>query len=100
VVVTRVLGTVVVAVEGKLGVAECEVLEAVLTDLIDGQGNLAVVIDIGATIVEPEALVVLRTAARRARDRGGKVTVNQPLTDTQRSLQSPEFAEFAETLPR
>ncbi|MEO7836405.1 MAG: hypothetical protein ABIS21_02045 [Acidimicrobiales bacterium] len=98
--VSRTRGTVVVTVGGALGVAGCEILDAVLADLIDGQGNLAVSIDLRTTTVEPEVLAVVRSAAHRARRRGGKLSLQQPLTDTARWLPSDDLADFSQTLPR
>lgn len=83
VVVSREVGAVVVTVEGRLDVAGCAVLEALLTDLIDGQGNITVVIDLGRTIIEQEALVVLDEAARRARGHGAKLSLRTPWPHTQ-----------------
>ena len=81
VVVGRDLGTVVVTVDGPLDLLGCQLLESVLADLIEGQGNLTVAVDLGGAMVEPEALIVFITAARRAHRHGGKfILIEGPVT--------------------
>jgi len=65
-VVGRALGTVVVTVDGPLNLSSCQRLESLLIDLIDGQGNLAVAVDLVRASIEPEALLVFLDAAQRA----------------------------------
>lgn len=60
------MGTVVVTADGPLTLASCQRLEALLADLIEGQGNLAVAVDLARASVEPAALPVFIDAARRA----------------------------------
>lgn len=79
IVIRRQLSTVVVAVHGALDTARAERLGQILADLIDGQGNLAIVVDLhDATTSEPDTLWVFTDAAERARRRGGKVLLNEP----------------------
>jgi anti-anti-sigma factor len=99
-VVGRGLGTVVVTVEGELDVAGCRLLEGVLTDLIEGQGNLTVAVDLGKAMVEPEALIVFIDAARQARRRGTKFVLKEPPTETHDALESEGYGETIEVLPR
>lgn len=99
-VVGRALGTVVVTVDGELDLAGCELLQGVLTDLIEGQGNVAVAVDLGRASIEPEALMVFIEAARRARRRGTRFIVKEPPTDAHEMLQSGEFADLVEVHPR
>lgn len=80
--VARKRGQVVVTVQGDLGLAGAIRLGAVLGDLIDGQGNLTVRVDLRrAGVVDPAGLGVLDVAARLARRRGGDVLVTQPAGD-------------------
>jgi len=99
-VVGRGLGTVVVTVKGELDLAGCELLQGVLTDLIEGQGNLTVAVDLGRAMVEPEAVMVFIDAARQAHRRGTKFILKEPPTDTHQALQSGGFDELVEVLPR
>lgn len=70
--VGRALGTVVVTARGTLDAAGSRVLKAVLGDLIDNQGNLAVVVDLHhVTDVDPECLGIFVTAHGWAVMRGG-----------------------------
>lgn len=70
--VGRALGTVVVTVDGVLNVDSSKFLARVLGDLIEGQGNLAVAVDLGKAVVDPEAVTVFAEAAQRASRRGAK----------------------------
>lgn len=99
-VVGRDVGTVVVTVGGELAPSGCELLQGVLTDLIEGQGNLTVAVDVGNAIVEPDALVVFIDAARRARRHGARFVVKEPPTDIREALQSGGFDDLVEVLPR
>lgn len=99
-VVGRGLGTVVVTVDGELTLAGCARLQNVLTDLIDGQGNLTVVVDLGKAVVEPEALKVFVDAALQARRRGTRFVLNEPPPDTHEALQSGGFDDLVEVMPR
>jgi anti-anti-sigma factor len=99
-VVGRGLGTVVVTVEGELDLAGCQLLENVLTDLIEGQGNLTVAVDLSKAIVEPEALMVFIDAARQARRLGSRFVLKEPPTHTHEALQSGGFDDLVEVLPR
>ena len=54
--IRRELGTVVVTVDGELESRSCVAVERVLTDLVEGQGNVRVVVDMrGARITESAA---------------------------------------------
>jgi anti-anti-sigma factor len=99
-VVGRGLGTVVVTVEGELDLAGCQLLESVLTDLIEGQGNLTVAVDLSKAIVEPEALMVFVDAAHQARRVGTKFVLKEPPTETHEALRSGGFDDLVEVLPR
>ncbi len=79
IVIGRQLGTVVVTVHGDLDITRAGHLGNILADLIDGQGNLSVVVDLhDATTSDPDSLLVFTDAAERARRRGGTVLLNEP----------------------
>lgn len=74
--VTRRHGAVVVTVHGELDLACSVRLGAVLGDLIDGQGNLNVHVDLGhVERVDPAGLGVFAAGAKLARHHGGALTV-------------------------
>jgi anti-anti-sigma factor len=74
--IARALGTVVVALRGPIDAAGSSVLKTVLGDLIENQGNLAVVIDVhDVTDVEPAGLDVFVIAQGWALVRGGQVVI-------------------------
>jgi len=79
IVIGRCQRTVVVTVRGKLDRAKAAHLGFVLADLIDGQGNLSLVVDLhDATATGADRLTVLAEAAERARRRGGAMALSQP----------------------
>ena len=100
VVVRRGHGSVVVTVEGELDLAGCRRLEGVLTDLIEGQGNVTVAVDLGKAVVEPRALVVFIEAARQARRLGTKFILKEPPPETHDALESEGYGEQIEIHPR
>jgi len=58
-----------------------------LTDLIDEQGNLSVVVDLGAVgRVTPEGAEVLRASAERLSAKSGSLTLADPTPLVARSL--------------
>ncbi len=77
--VRRALGRVVVTVQGELDRQRATILERVLSDLIEGQGNLHVVVHL--TDVDPGdplAVSALRLPADQARCRRAVFTVQGP----------------------
>lgn len=78
-VIGRALGTVVVSVHGILEGDGAERLGDVLRDLIQYQGNLAVVVDLsGVARLQPTAATVFLNAAVWAEERGGSFRVHDP----------------------
>ena len=68
----RCLGTVVVALAGPIDAPEATGLGATLDDLIDGQGNLAVAVDLSdVRRIAAPGLQVLSAAASNLERRGG-----------------------------
>lgn len=81
VVVGRYQGTVVVTVHGELDPPKVSHLRLLLSDLIDGQGNVSVVVDLQhATTADgdPERLAIFAEEAKRAHRRCDLVVVPEP----------------------
>lgn len=90
--VSRVRGTVVVTVRGDLEVSGSEQLGQVLGDLIDGQGNLAVVVDLtDATSIDPMGMKLLVEAANRAYAQGGRLTISEAPDAVLEALETTEL---------
>jgi anti-anti-sigma factor len=88
-VVSRAMGVVVVTAHGHLGASEAGVLEAVLVDLIEGQGNLKVVVDFrDVSGLDPSSLEVLVAATAAAAQRGGQLTFADPSEAGTRALEA------------
>ena len=95
IVIRRFLGTVVVTVQGPLDITRAGQLGDILADLIDGQGNLSVTVDLhDATASDADCLSVFVEAAERARRRGGKVRLNDPPEPIQEALQLRGVDQF------
>lgn len=85
--VSRIGGRVLVEVGGELDVYSSPHLRSTLLDLIDGQGNLALVIDLAdLQFIDSTGLGVLLTALRRSRAHGGDVVLRNPTPATLRLL--------------
>lgn len=77
--VSRAMGVVVVTAHGHLGAAEADVLQSVLVDLIENQGNLKVVLDVrDVPGLAPSSLAVLVAATDAAARVGGELTFADP----------------------
>lgn len=64
--------TVVVTVHGELDLPRAVLLGDILADLIEGQGNMSLLVDLhDATAADAEPLSVFTDAAERARRQGG-----------------------------
>lgn len=76
---SRALGQVVVHVRGTLDANTAPALKARLVDIIDGQGNRQVVLDLRKMVaVDAAGLVVLADALKRMDDRGGELLLSGP----------------------
>jgi anti-anti-sigma regulatory factor len=86
--IARELGVVVVTVRGILDAADCVRLEGTLRDLIDNQGNLAVMVDLQELIgLAPRGLDVFRRAAAWAAVHGGELLVRGPSDGVHRAIE-------------
>jgi anti-anti-sigma factor len=80
--VTRVSGVVVVTARGELDGRASAELQRILEDLIDGQGNLSMLVDLhDAHAPDDGALSALAWAAERSRRRGGTLVLACPPGD-------------------
>ena len=78
--VRRAQGRVVVSVHGHVDGPRAAILEQVLSDLIEGQGNLDVLVDLrDAALAHPVALDALRGAAEQARRRNAAFAFRAPV---------------------
>ena len=83
VVVSRALGTVVVTIHGELDTYTAPQLRNQLKDLIDEQGNLTVVVDLGKmSFIDSSGLAVLVDALKRMRRHRGSLTLANPSRST------------------
>lgn len=77
--VSRVSRSVVVTLRGELDYPVSAQLAEVLADLIDGQGNLVMVVDVrDLHRVDPAGLGVLADAAHAVEGRGGGLRLSAP----------------------
>lgn len=77
--ISRDSGAVVVTVQGKLDLAGSTRLGAVIADLVDGQGNLCVAVNLRDVVPRDRATPgVFTAAAKLARQRGGELRVVPP----------------------
>jgi anti-anti-sigma regulatory factor len=75
--VGRSAGTVVVTVCGELDAKTSKHLGIILADLIDGQGNLSILVDLHeASARDPDCLWILTEAAERAHRRGATMRLD------------------------
>ena len=66
-----------VTVHGELDSEMSTHLGGILADLIDGQGNMSVLVDLhGASATDPDCLWMLTEAAERAHRRGGTMRLD------------------------
>lgn len=79
IVIGRYQGTVIVSVHGDLDDPGLVHLGGVLADLIDGQGNLSLLVDLhDAIAIDPEGVSVFAEAAERVHRDGGAITLSKP----------------------
>ncbi len=86
-VLTRTMGTVVVAVNGEVDASGSGLLRSKIDDVIDDESPLALVIDLqGLTFMDSTGLGVLVHALKRMRERGGDLTLSAPSPSTRKLL--------------
>ncbi len=85
----RALGKVVVHVHGPLDANTARALKARLVDIIDGQGNRQVVLDLRETTgVDVAGLAVLADALRRMEDCDGELLFSGPTASVKEQLRA------------
>lgn len=89
----RALGRVVVTPRGALAGNSAAVLDRILTDLIEGQGNLEIVIDaLHVSHVDDEAARVIAHAATLMARHNGDLVVSSAAPSIRRRLQDTGVA--------
>ncbi|MEA2703407.1 MAG: hypothetical protein QOD63_1352 [Actinomycetota bacterium] len=79
IVIGRFQGTVVVSLHGVLDLSLSASLGGVLDDLIEGQGNLAIIVDLrDLKRIDGAGVDILRTAAGQIMARGGELRLGRP----------------------
>lgn len=87
VVLTRTLGSVVVAVAGEVDAAGSAELRTRLDDVIDDESPMELVVDLHELgFMDSTALGVLVHALKRMRERGGELTLSAPSASTRKLL--------------
>jgi anti-anti-sigma factor len=84
--ISRAFGKVVVSVHGDV---DPQVLGQTLTDLVNNQGNLALVIDLRHTNwIDPSGVAVVVRASHRLHKHGGDLVLSGPSPELSLGLQS------------
>jgi anti-sigma B factor antagonist len=88
----RLDGQVRVSVSGDLDGRSAEQLRDALFDLIEGQGNLSIVLDLaGVTFIDSRGLEALTLALSWTRSRGGTITLARAPVDAVTLFQTAGF---------
>ena len=91
---SRALGKVVVHVHGALDANTAPALKAGLVDIIDGQGNRRVVLDLrDMAAVDAAGLAVLADALKRMDDCGGELLLSGPTGSVEEQLRAVGLEE-------
>ena len=86
---SRSLGKVVVHIQGSLDANTAPALKARLADIIDGQGNRQVVLDLRQmTGVDVAGLMVLADALKRMEDYAGELLLSGPTASVEEQLRA------------
>lgn len=82
IVVSRYQGTVVVSIHGDLDGPRAADVDYMLADLIDGQGNRSIIVDLrDATAMDPQWLALFADAIARAGRRGATLKLKDAPAD-------------------
>lgn len=88
-------GTVVVRILGEVDLASAPVLREALIELIDGQGNLFVQLDLeNLSFIDSTGIGVLVRALRSVRQKGGDLTLMNCRASTLRILEIAGLTEI------
>jgi anti-anti-sigma regulatory factor len=95
IVVSRFHGTVVVTIHGDLDGPRAGDMGYMLADLIDGQGNRSVIVDLrDATAIDPQWLSVFDDAVARAGRRGASLKLNDAPAELEAALRRHGLDRF------
>lgn len=86
--VVRALGRIIVTPSGSVDALAATRLRSLLADLIEGQGNLEVVVDaMYLASIDGTGVKVLREATRRMAERGGTLVISSPRPEVRAMLE-------------
>ena len=89
---SRALGKVVVHVHGPLDANTAPALKDRLVDIMDGQGNRQVVLDLRrTTLVDAAGLLVLVDAVKRMDEYGGDLVLSGPTSCVEEQLRAADL---------
>jgi anti-anti-sigma factor len=101
IVIGRFLGTVVVSLRGAFDELAATRLGATLQDLIDGQGNVAIAIDLRrVSQLSQSGVQVLRSAASQLERKGGRLWLSDPSEEILRVLNAGGISRLVERARR
>ena len=96
----RALGKVVVSIHGPVDARTAPELRDRLRDLIEGQGNRNVVLDLGGTTcVDPAGLAVFVDAHKRMQRTAGELVFSAPSPDVIRAFRSADLDKVFTVTP-
>lgn len=91
--VSREDSVVIVSVEGALDAETSPTLRNILSDLVDSQGNLSLVIDLSSlSFLESTAIGVICTLERTLAARNGELVVREPSPAVRRIFEASGLA--------
>ncbi|MCA1708090.1 MAG: STAS domain-containing protein [Actinobacteria bacterium] len=95
--IARAFGSVVVTVHGALDSRTSELVRHALADLIEGQGNLFLVMDLRDMVVTDSGeLSVFAEARRSLEERNGRFVLGAPSKEAGEALQEAGLGEVIE----
>lgn len=100
VVFTRAFGKIIVHIHGGLGADKAQELHDRLLDVIDGQGNRHLIIDLRAmTYIDAAGIAVLVDALKRMEQYGGDLVLSGPTVDVMHALDAAGLAQVFVVTP-
>ena len=97
---SRALGKVVVHIDGPLDGRTAHELKHRLVDVIDGQGNRQLVLDLtGTTLLDAFGVSVLVDALKRMQRKGGELILSGPTGRVARALEAAHLDKIFRITP-
>lgn len=91
--VSREDSVVIVSVDGALDPETSPTLRNILSDLVESQGNLSLVVDLsGLTFLDSTAIGVICTLERTLTARNGELVVREPSSAVRRTFEAAGLA--------